>query len=501
MTDSFRGMDMEFNIKDYTIETRPFINGEYRTPINCKFVHRVSSVTGCPLPDLYACNKQDVDEAVSVAKNIFSDGVWSKLEPAERKKVMLKLADLMEEHIVELASLDTYETGRAFNNYMYDSIPKAIEAIRYFAEAIDKIYDKAIMPREEAFCVIVREPLGVVGIITPWNDPLVVASWKFVPALLMGNSVVIKPAEQSSLSLLRVASLAKEAGVPDGVFNVITGYGEETGKELALHKDVDGIFFTGSSKVGKMLYQYAGQSNMKKVALECGGKGPYIVTNHFSDIKLAAETLAQNMFYNQGQICSAPSKVIVHESVKNMFIEYLKKASNRFVPGNPYNINNRVGCVVSKKQYDRVQSYIELGKSETNSYYIARGKDDLQDGACGISPAIFWDLPDTSSLLSDEIFGPVVCIQTYCDINDAIAMANDTNYGLAGAVWTEDLNEAYYVAKQVKVGLFHINSYGEDDNCSPFGGFKESGNGKDKSVFAFDEYSEQKSVWMKMRRE
>ncbi|MGN0495451.1 MAG: aldehyde dehydrogenase family protein [Lachnospiraceae bacterium] len=492
---------MEYNISNYRIENHPFVNGQYIDPDSHNFIKKISSVTGESLPDLYACNSQDVDHAVKIAKKSYDDGVWSRIEPKERKEVMLKLADLMEEHALELATLDTYETGRAFRNYVYDSIPKAIEAIRYFAEAVDKLYDKAITPREESFCVVVREPLGVVGIITPWNDPLVVASWKFAPALLMGNSVVIKPAEQSSLSLLRVAALAKEAGVPDGVFNVITGYGEEAGKTLALHQDVNGIFFTGSSEVGKLLFQYAGQSNMKKVALECGGKGPYIVTKNFSDVKLAAETLAQNMFYNQGQICSAPSKVIVHSSIKDQFIEYLQSAANDYVPGNPYNIENNVGCVVSQKQYDRVLTYIEQGKKETTSYYVAESRKDIQENACGIYPAIFWDLPKDSKLLSDEIFGPVVCIQTYDTIDEAIAMANDTRYGLAGAVWTENINEAYYVAKQVKTGLFHVNSYGEDDNCSPFGGFKESGNGKDKSIFAFDEYSELKSVWLKMRRE
>lgn len=492
---------MKYNISDYRIENRPFVNGEYIKPNAHETVHKTSSVTGEMLPELFVCNKQDVDYAVSIARKTFSSGKWNKLSPQIRKETMLKLADLMEEHKLELATLDTYETGRAFQNYLCDSIPKAIEAVRYFAEAVDKIYDQAITPREDSFCVVVREALGVVGIITPWNDPLVVASWKFAPALLMGNSVVIKPAEQSSLSLLRLASLAKEAGIPDGVFNVITGDGETTGKELALHGDVDGIFFTGSSEVGKLLYQYAGLSNMKKVALECGGKGPYIVTEHFPDIKLVAETLAQNMFYNQGQICSAPSKVIIHDSIKDEFIECLQKAADSYIPGNPYDNNNKVGCVVSKQQYDKVKRYIELGKTETSSYYIAGKKDDLQDGACGIPPVIFWNLPDESILLSEEIFGPVVCIQTYHKVDEAIKLANNTNYGLAGAVWTEDLNEAYYVAHCVKVGLFHINSYGEDDNCSPFGGVKESGNGKDKSIFAFDEYSERKSVWMKIGRE
>lgn len=489
---------MKFDLSQYQVETRAFVGGKYIQPNNDCRIEKCSSVTGEKLLEVVACDERDIDYAVEVALEAYQQGSWSQMDLQGRQRIMLRLADLMEEHLEEIATLDAYETGRAFQNYVYDSIPKAIEAIRYFAESIDKIYDQSISQGENAFCVIKREALGVVGIITPWNDPMVVSAWKFSPALLMGNSVVMKPAEQSSLSMIRVAALAKEAGIPDGVLNVVPGYGEIAGKALALHPDVAGIFFTGSSEVGKLLIQYAGQSNMKRVALECGGKGPYIVTPHYSDLEEAAAVLAQNMFYNQGQICSAPSRVIVHQSIYGQFLGYLKAAAEKYVPQNPYDIHNRVGCVVSREQYDKVMRYIELARQENAEVTVAASDSDLPECACGIRPTIITNVSKDSRLIQEEIFGPVLCVQEYSTKEEAVALANDTIYGLAGAVWTNDLNEAYYFANHVKVGLMHINSYGEDDNTSPFGGVKQSGNGKDKSIYAFDEYSELKSIWMKV---
>lgn len=491
---------MECNVSQYQIETRAFVAGKYIDLGDGQKIEKKSSVTGEKLPAVVACNEKDVDYAVKVAKDSFMQGSWSRMDVKDRKRIMLRLADLMEEHLEEIATLDAYETGRAFQNYVYDSIPKAIEAIRYFAEAVDKIYDKSVSPGERDYCLIKREALGVVGIITPWNDPMVVSAWKFSPALLMGNSVVMKPAEQSSLSLIRVAALAKEAGVPDGVFNVLPGYGEIVGKALAMHPDVSGIFFTGSSEVGKLLIQYAGQSNMKRVALECGGKGPYIVTPHYSDLKEAAEVLAQNMFYNQGQICSAPSRVIVHTSVKESFMAYLQEAAEKYVPQDPYDIKNKVGCVVSQEQYDKVMHYIDLAKKDGAEIMTAQSSSSLSPGACGIRPTIITGISQDSILVREEIFGPVVCVLEYNTREEAVAMANDTDYGLAGAVWSDDINELHYFVDRMKVGLLHVNSYGEDDNTSPFGGFRQSGNGKDKSIYAFDEYSEIKSVWVRLHQ-
>ena len=265
-------------LDELNIEKRAFINGAFVASVTGRTIKKVSPVDGRNLSGLSACSGKDIDRAVKAAKRSFESKIWRSKTTAQKKKILFKLADLIEKNREKLALLDTIETGRAFKNYFYDSIPKAIEALRYFTESLDKYYDYAMPPKENSFAVVTREPLGVVGIITPWNDPLVVSVWKFAPALLMGNSVVIKPAEQSSFSILEVARLAKQAGIPDGVFNVVPGYGGVAGKALALHKEVAGIFFTGSSEVGKLILQYAGQSNMKKVGLECGGKSPFIIS-------------------------------------------------------------------------------------------------------------------------------------------------------------------------------------------------------------------------------
>lgn len=483
-------------IDESKIETRAFINGSYIESKGGKKLEKYSSLTGKRIVDITDCDESDVEKAVGCALNAYESGVWSEKSPEERKNVILKFADLMQENIDELARLDTYETSRAYKNYFYDSLPKAIVAVRYFAEAVDKVYDTAIPPKKDSFGIIYRKPLGVVAVITPWNDPMVVTSWKSIPALLMGNSVIIKPAEQSSLSAIRVAALAKEAGIPDGVYNVIPGRGEVVGKALAEHKDVRGVFFTGSSEVGKKIIRYS-SDNMKKVGLECGGKSPYVVTKKCGDLKKAAETLAANVFYNQGQICSAPSRLIVDNEIKEEFLKYLFAAADGFMPGDSFNIENNVGCVVSPEQYDRVMRYIEIGKKESGGFYEAKGESDLPEGAKAVRPTIFYNVNEDAVIAKEEIFGPVITVLGYDTVEDAIRIANSSNYGLAGAVWSDDLKEAYYVAKAIESGLVHINSYGEDDNMSPFGGFKESGIGKDKSVYAFDEYSELKSVWVK----
>ena len=294
--------NIEQKLNNLKIETKPFINGKYIESVDKKQMKKNSSIDGRELPSLSACNENDINNAVVAGNKALEERIWVDKEPKEKQEILLKLASLVEDNLEELALLDTLETGRSLKNYYYDSIPKAVETIRWFANALDKVYEQAIAPRKNSFATITREALGVVGIITPWNDPLVVAFWKITPALLMGNSVVVKPAEQSSFSILKIAQLAIEAGIPKGVLNVVPGYGHEVGKSLALHNDVRGIFFTGSTFVGKQILQYSGQSNMKKVGLECGGKSPFIVSNKCNDLKKASQILAKNIFYNQGQI-------------------------------------------------------------------------------------------------------------------------------------------------------------------------------------------------------
>ncbi len=489
-------MDMLNKLNIYQIEKRAYINGEYVDASDGKVISKTLSFDGREFSGIAACSKEDVDKAVASAKAVYESGVWSKKTPSERKEILLKLADLMEEHLEELALLDTFETGRAYINYSRDSLPKAIEAVRYFAEAVDKLYDESIPVRGTDTAVIKKVPLGVVGLITPWNDPMVVTAWKFAPALLMGNAVVLKPAEQSSLSAICLGKLTKEAGIPDGVFNVVPGYGEEAGKELALHKDVRGVFFTGSAEIGKKIMEYAGQSNMKRVALECGGKGPYIVSDKCNRIAEAAVVLAKNMFYNQGQICSAPSRAIIHKSVYDEFISVLKSESSKYIPGYSFDETNEVGCVVSREQFDKVNRYIELASEEGADVFRPTVTKDKPEGAYCISPAILENVNNDMRIAREEIFGPVLAVIKVDSMEEAISIANDSEYGLAGAVWTDDVNEAFDLTNRMDAGLVHLNSYGNDDNSSPFGGVKQSGIGKDKSVHAFDKYCDSKTIWM-----
>ena len=479
---------------------RPFVGGERVTPLNDHWLDKVSPVDGRSLPPLADCDDLEIDRAVVRAEECRRSTDWQTMELSARKQALLRLAALMEDRRFTLALLDTIETGRSFRNYYYDSIPKAIAATRYFAEALDKIYDHAIPSRGTDSGLVMRQPLGVVGLITPWNDPLVVAMWKLAPALAMGNCVVAKPAEQSSYSLLMVAELATAAGFPPGAVNVVPGRGEIAGRALALHPLVRGLFFTGSSATGKKILEYAGRSNMKRVGLECGGKSAFIVSRHCRQLERAADELARNMFYNQGQICSAPSRVLVEERVLEPFLNRLVSRLDHYTPSHPLDPDTLVGCMVSWEQQRRVQRFIDSGQHCARRVWQARPPDKMPAGAIYVLPTLFLiDRPDCD-IWREEIFGPVLTLMAVPDLNTAVKLANDSPYGLAAAVWTDDFDEAHWVARALEAGLVHINSYGDDDNSAPFGGIKESGIGKDKSVFAFDEYSYLKTIWQRHRR-
>jgi len=476
--------DVKEKLKNLKIENRFFINGNYKK--NNNIFHKFSTVKDIKLPPLYKCLSKEVNEAVEVAKKTYENKIWRNKSIKEKKEIFFKIADLIEKHKEEIVLLDTIETGRSIKNFYFDSLPKAVESIRWFAEAVDKCFEHAIY-KDNKLVSIIRMPLGVVGIITPWNDPLVVNFWKIAPALLMGNSVVLKPAEQASFSMLKIASLMKEAGIPDGVFNVITGDGE-TGKLLALHNDVRGIFFTGSSEVGKKLLIYAGKSNMKKVSLECGGKSPFIVTKNCNDLKKAAKILAKNIFYNQGQICSAPSRLIIDKNIKNEFLNYLIQEAKEFVPSDPLSFESKVGNLVSKGQKERVENYIKYAREKVKMIKVG------EDSEYGFAPVIFDEVNINSKLAQEEIFGPILVVISYETVDEAIKIANNTKYGLAAAVFSDNIKEANKIALEVESGLVHINTYDAEDNQMPFGGVKESGLGRDKSVLAFDEYTELKTI-------
>ena len=477
--------------KNLNIENRPFINGSFKSLKTNKFLKRKSPSLDYSLPKLFLCRENEVNYAVNSAKNSFQDGLWKNKSSKEKKKIFLKVARKMKKNIQELSILDCLETGRAINNFIKDSIPKAIEVIEYFAESIDKIYDNMTPLDLGSMNLITRKPLGVVVGITSWNDPLVPAMWKVCPAILMGNSIVMKPSELSSFSLLRLAEFFFEAGLPKGVLNVITGDGI-TAENLIQHKDTNGIYFTGSTKTGKKISQIASKNRIKKISLECGGKSSFIVSRNCTNLNRAAKTLAKNIFYNQGQICSAPSRLIIDKKISSLFFEKLFKETEKYIPKNPLDSNSEIGGLISKKHYQNVKKIFNIGLKEKNSVKIFNKKRWKKNYS--FPPVIFYNLKNNSKILQEEIFGPILSCIEYSDINEAIKIANNSQYGLASSIWSNNFEEIHYVSNLVEAGIIHINSYGEDGINIPFGGIKNSGFGRDKSIFAFQEYTYIKSI-------
>ena len=483
--------------KKYHFQNRPFVNGEFINPHSKLKIDKLSPINGDELTKIPNCGENDIDYAVQSARQSFLNRKWVDTNINKKKQILFNLANLIEENLNELAYLDTIETGRSIKNYFFDSIPKAIHAIRWFTESVDKYYGKSTLMMKNNFSIITNQPIGVVGIITPWNDPLVVASWKFTPALLMGNSIIVKPSENSTYSILKIAELTKKVGLPKGVFNVVPGLGNKTGKILAKHKDVDAIYFTGSSETGKKILCYSGESNMKKVNLECGGKSPFIVSKNCANLANAAKSLTKHMFYNQGQICSAPSRLLIYKDIKKLFIEMLINNIDRYIPSDPFDMDSEVGCLISKRHKDKISSFIKEGlDSGANIIKYHYSKENLPLNGQYIIPTIFDNVDSNSNFSKSEIFGPVLSIIEFESSDKAIEIANNTSYGLASSIWSSKIDEIYKYSRLLHSGLVHVNSYGEDDNAIPFGGVKQSGIGKDKSFIAFQEYSITKSICM-----
>ena len=494
-------IDWSLKADKLCLNGKAFVNGQYIDAHDGKTFTQCSPIDGRDLISIASCSEKDINDAVFAARSAFEDGRWSKMIPKKRKKILFNFAELIEKHKNELALLDTLSMGKPIRDCLNNDIPLAVECIKWYAELIDKIYDECLPAQQDVLGLITREPLGVVGAITPWNYPMENISWKIAPALAIGNSLILKPAEESSLSAIYVAQLAIEAGIPNGVFNVMPGLGEITGKALALHPDVDGIFFTGSTYIGKQIMQYSGQSNLKRVALECGGKSAFIVLKDCDRLDVAAEVLARNIFLNQGQTCTAPSRLIVEETVREEVINKLIKHLPDYQPGNPLDETTNVGAIASHEHLQRVQKYIKIG-CEENAKLIAGGKQVFPvKGGSYFMPTIFDRVENSMRIAQDEIFGPVLSIITVKDASEAIKMANKSRYGLAAAVWSDNLNVAHQVAREIRAGLIHVNSYGNDDITAPFGGYKQSGSGsKDKSLHAINDYSELKTTWIQLQK-
>jgi gamma-glutamyl-gamma-aminobutyraldehyde dehydrogenase len=458
----------------------------------------LSPLDGRVLTTVAAGTAQDADHAIRSARAAFDDGRWSGLAPAARKKIMLKWADLVEENALELAVLGVRDNGTEIGMALKAEPLSAAGTIRYYAEALDKIYGEIAPTDPSVLGLVHREPVGVVGAIVPWNFPLMIGAWKFAPALAAGNSVVLKPAETASLTLLRIAELAVEAGVPPGVFNVVTGAGVVVGEAIGMSMDVDVLVFTGSGGVGRRLLEYSARSNLKRVYLELGGKSPNIVFADAPDLMEAVKVSANGIFRNSGQVCVAGSRLLVERSVHDEFVEALANYARDMKVGDPLDPATQAGAVNSQRQLDQNLTFVEEARAAGREVVTGGGRILEETGGFYMAPTIVTGVSPEDRLARDEVFGPVLAVIPFDTEDEAVAIANGTDYGLAAAVWTADLSRAHRMVRAVKAGVVHVNTYGGADATVPLGGVKQSGNGHDKSLHAFDKYLDLKTAWIKL---
>ncbi len=487
--------DIKAKANNLRFKNQAFINGRYVNAAAEKTFDCINPATGKILTQVAACDHEDVDLAVGAARRAFESGVWSQSAPAHRKQILLQFANSIEQHQLELALLETLDMGKPISDSLND-VAYAVKSLRWYAEIIDKVYGYIAPTEPDILALITREPLGVVGAVIPWNFPLYLACSKIGPALATGNSVIIKPAEQSPLTSIFIAELAAEAGIPDGVVNVIPGYGETAGKALGLHAEVDGISFTGSTEVGKLFLQYSAESNMKRVSLECGGKSPNIVLTDCKNLDKVAQHSIAGAFSNQGEICCAPTRLLVAEGIRDELIDRLKTHSNRFQPSDPLNPETAMGALVDQTQLQRVLTYIKAGKNEGADLVLGGNQVKQDTGGCFVEPTIFSRVKNSMTIAREEIFGPVLSVLTFKDEAEAIKIANDTHYGLAASLWTNDINKAHKVAKALRAGVVSVNCIDSGDITTPFGGYKQSGIGRESSFFGLEHYLEIKTTWI-----
>ncbi|NUT85131.1 aldehyde dehydrogenase [Pseudomonas corrugata] len=473
--------------------TQAFINGEFRDALSGKTFITTNPATGEKLAEVAACDTHDVDVAVAAAKQAFEDGRWHKLSPGARKQVLLRFAQLLEDNAHELAVLESLDSGKPVSECQNVDVPDTIHTLRWHAELIDKVYDSTAPTGQGAVTLVVREAIGVVGLVLPWNFPLLMLAWKIGPSLAAGCSIVVKPAKETTLTALRVAELAHQAGIPAGVFNITPGGGREAGEAIGRHMDVAMVSFTGSTDTGRLFLKYASESNLKRVVLELGGKNPAVVMNDCEDLDQVAQYVTAGAFWNMGENCSASSRLIVHEDVKDELLKLIGKHLRDWKMGDPLDPENRLGAMISKTHFDKVRSYLELAAEQQLNVTQGGGTES----GVFVQPTIIDGVERESRLFIEEIFGPVLSVTSFSTLDEAIELANDTVYGLAASAYTGSLRNALRLSREIRAGVVTVNCFGEGDASTPFGGYKESGfGGRDKSVWAHDQYTELKTIWI-----
>lgn len=475
-----------------SLPTQAFIDGSFRPAASGKTFDTMNPATGGVIAAIAACGQEDVDFAVEKARDAFEDGRWSRLHPSERKATLITLAKLIKRNARELAVLESIDSGKTIFDCETVDLPETINCIMWHAELIDKIYDQMAPSSDDHIAMVLREPVGVVGLVLPWNFPLLMLAWKIGPALAAGCSVIVKPAEETSLSALRIAELAMEAGIPAGVFNVVTGSGPEVGEPIGRHMDIDAVSFTGSTETGRRFLRYAAESNLKEVTLEMGGKNPAVVLEDAENLDRVAAHIVNGAFWNMGENCSASSRLIVQRGIKDALLDRIKAHLREWPMGDPLDPRHRVGALVSPEHFAKVSSYL----NDAGTVIVGGG---AKDGF--VEPTIL-EVTKTARHAHEEIFGPVLSVLTVETFDEAIALANTTQYGLAASIFTANVKRALRGARALRAGTVTVNSFGEGDISTPFGGLKSSGfGGRDNGIHAHDQYTHIKTIWVDLSDE
>lgn len=498
---------MNFQTREYyektasslSLQTKALINGVFVDSSDKGRFTTYNPANGQPIADISSCKEADVELAVQSARRAFDDGRWSHMKPAKRKEILIRFANLILENQESLAIMESLDSGKPIYDTLTGDVPETAETFAFHAEAIDKLEDVITAGDGEHLSMVVREPLGVIAAILPWNFPMQMAAWKLAPILASGNCAIVKPAKLTTLTMLRLGELAQEAGIPDGVLNILPGSGALIGDMLAKHPDVDALTFTGSTEVGKQLLGLAGNSNAKRILLEMGGKNPCIIMPDVKDLDYAAEQAVTAVFWNMGENCTSNSRLLVHKSIKDDFLQRVLRKAQDWKTGNPFDATNRLGALIEKRHMETVLRYIEIGKKEGGTVVFGGTQLFEQTGGFYVAPTIFDDINPNMTIAREEIFGPVLAVMPFETESEAIALANDTEYGLQASVFTDDVRTAHRMSRALRAGTVSVNCYSEGDITTPFGGFKQSGFfGRDKSIWANRQYTELKTIWMQM---